>query len=419
MTNSGLILMVLLLSVCSYIFASSPRHLLVQVEDEVPAGLPVSIEVEAGMETNTPLSLYRLAENEKIPLKCQMEPGSPKRLWFIPDKTLKAGESLSLELAAAEVLPEPNVTAIRDEKAITLRCGDADILRYYHAVHDVPEGVDPLYRRSGFIHPLWSPNGMVLTEIQPKDHYHHYGIWGPWTKTKVQGQEIDFWNLGKGQGAVRCSEILDTISGPVFAGFSVIQEHIVLKPEEKVAIREHYTVRAFPIQLAGGTAWLIDITGIQRNQLDTPIELPAYRYGGGLGFRATPAWHKGTCSILTSEGKTRQDADGGRARWCRVQGVGKTSGSTCGLVLMSHPDNHQQPQPLRVWPEPKGDKDDGIFINFCPTRLESWALEPGRDVVLRYRLLVYDGEFSPETIETVWRNYIQSLLPITTETYNR
>ena len=68
------------------------------------------------------------------------------------------------------------VQAGLDDQAITLTCEGKKILRYHHAEQEVPPGVDPLYRRSGFIHPLWSPEGRVLTGIQPPDHYHHYGI---------------------------------------------------------------------------------------------------------------------------------------------------------------------------------------------------------------------------------------------------
>lgn len=35
------------------------------------------------------------------------------------------------------------------------------------------------YKKSGFLHPVWSPGGEILTRIQAPDHYHHYGIWGP------------------------------------------------------------------------------------------------------------------------------------------------------------------------------------------------------------------------------------------------
>jgi len=41
-------------------------------------------------------------------------------------------------------------------------------------------------------------------------------------------------------------------------------------------------------------------------------------------------------SVLTSEGKTRKDADGSYARWCMITGeTGKDQ--TSGIIFMSHP----------------------------------------------------------------------------------
>src|SRR5690606_37263674 len=99
---------------------------------------------------------------------------------------------------------------------------------YRYTTQPVPEGVDEIYSRSGFIHPLWTPEGEVLTRIQPPDHYHHYGIWNPWTSTMFEGREIDFWNLNKGQGTVRARQVITRTSGPVFGGFKALLDHVDL-----------------------------------------------------------------------------------------------------------------------------------------------------------------------------------------------
>ena len=70
------------------------------------------------------------------------------------------------------------------------------VLTYQTAMTEVPEGVKADFKKSGFIHPITSPSGQVLSRIQPPDHYHHYGIWGPWTRATISGREVDFWNLG-------------------------------------------------------------------------------------------------------------------------------------------------------------------------------------------------------------------------------
>ena len=72
-----------------------------------------------------------------------------------------------------------------DENSTTILIGNQPVLSYVHTETLPPEGVDTGYKRSAYIHPLWSPGGERLTRIQPPDHWHHYGIWNPWTRTNL------------------------------------------------------------------------------------------------------------------------------------------------------------------------------------------------------------------------------------------
>lgn len=294
------------------------------------------------------------------------------------------------------------IQVIQDDRAITIKADGKNILSYQHAVCDVPEGVDPLFRRGGFIHPLWSPAGQVLTRIQPPDHYHHYGIWAPWTKTTVEGREVDFWNLGSGQGTVRFAGVDFLRSGEKQGGFRVRQDHVELAGEKapRTVLKETLEVRAGEAKVGGQTVWVIDLASTFVNVLDSLVVLEQYRYGGGIGFRATEDWNKDNCRVLTSEGKTRQDADGSRARWCDVSGGADRS----GILFLSHPDNYQHPEPMRVWPDnilPTGD----FFFEFCPIRHVAWTLQPQQPYPLRYRMVVYDGSLNAETAEELWKDY--------------
>jgi uncharacterized protein YceK len=298
-------------------------------------------------------------------------------------------------------------SARMDDDYIQLSWQDKPILSYRHSVMDVPEGVNPLFKRSGFIHPLYSPAGKVLTRVQPKDHYHHYGIWNPWTKTTIEGREIDFWNLAKGDGTVRFAEVLAYTADPDSASFKVRQEHVMFKPTEKVAIDETWDIRASACRVEGKPAWTVDFVSTLRNVLETPIVLDAYRYGGGLGFRAVDDWTKDNCVVLTSEGKTRADADGTRARWCDVRGPVGDNDVPSGILFLSHPGNQEHPEPMRVWPlDANGGRGD-MFFEFCPIRLNAWTLEPQKQYVLRYRMIVYDGTLKPQTAEVLWNDFVQ------------
>jgi len=131
--------------------------------------------------------------------------------------------------------------------------------------------------------------------------------------------------------------------------------------------------------------------------------LLAYRYGG-LGWRATEFWDKNNCEVLTSEGKTRKDTDGSKARWCIVQGTlpGNDSG---GAVMLSYPANYNYPEPLRIWDENSNGGRGDMFANFSPTKDKDWLLEPGKTYLLKYRLVVFNGRFDAAKAESAWQNF--------------
>ena len=356
---------------------------------------PVSVELDGISYTR--LRLEEIKGSQRLPVPAQIETGNPPRLWWILSGTTEAGEKRIYELLQGSSARTTGVEVIKNDSFLQLQIGDSKVLRYNHAVVPQPEGASPLYARSGFIHPLWSPAGEVLTCIHPKDHIHHMGLWMPWTETEFEGRKVDFWNLGKGQGTVRFVKFISTESGAVYGGFGAIQEHVDLRaPEgEKVALNEELDVRVWNLG-EPNECWLLDYTSKQRCASSSPLHLLEYRYGG-LGFRATSQWNESNSDYLTSEGKTRKDGHGTRARWCNV--FGSTAKGEAGVVFMSHPDNHEHPEPMRIWPE--GD----VFFNFCPIQKADWILEPGETYVLRYRLYIYSGKITLETAEQFWQDF--------------
>ena len=389
-----------------YAFAGGDSVATIQVKvgDGERSQTPVSVSLE-NLPVNSDsgeLQLYLIRGGKRELIPCQLVSGYAPRLFWIIDQA-DANETLTYELAKGKAKSSPAPIQVNvDERRILLSRDGKNILQYNSAEIYPPDGVAQVYKRSGFIHPLWSPDAHVLTRIQPPDHRHHYGIWGPWTKTHIKGREVDFWNLAKGQGTVRFAGLLSKIEGPVFSGFKVRQEHIDFGAagSDKTAMNEVLDIRAWNIS---STVRLVDYT-ITLNCPADSILLDAYRYGGGIGFRAAESWTNENSRVLTSEGKTRVDADGSFARWCDVSGESE-NGKRAGIVFMSHPNNKSHPEPMRVWPVDANRGRGDMFFEFCPIRHESWLLSPGRDYVLRYRLLVYDGKVDPQTSERAWQNF--------------
>jgi len=355
--------------------------------------VPVSADVPYGLPAGPGLHLHRSDDGTEVRVPCQRDPAVPGRIWWLASAD-SAGETVyALRAGAQDTVP--GVVAERGEKSLGIAARGRSVLQYRHAPVPPPVGANPVYTRSAFIHPLWSPGGAVLTTIHPKDHVHHVGLWNPWTNTTFEGRHVDFWNLGKGQGTVRFVEFESVMNGPAFGGFRAIHEHVDLAAPggEKVALKEVWDVRVWNWQAEDGS-FLIDFTTTQICASDSALVLNAYRYGG-FGFRARADWHDG--DYLTSEGKTRKDGHGTRARWCHAYGPTPQGGA--GVLFMSHPANRDHPEPMRLWP--KGH----LFFNYCPIQKKPWTLEPGTTYTLRYRLHVYDGQPSAADAEHLWQAY--------------
>ncbi|MDH3584020.1 MAG: PmoA family protein, partial [Phycisphaerae bacterium] len=195
---------------------------------------------------------------------------------------------------------------------IVLRFGARPVLAYHKSAVPPPKGADPAYRRSGFIHPLHTPSGAVVTGIHPPDHVHHFGLWHAWVKSRHAGRQLDFWNLKKKQATVRFARTVQVVSTLKGAGFTVEQEHVDLTGRSpRVILRDIFQVAVEK----RGEAYLVDYVSKQTNVTDAALELPAYRYGGGIAFRGPSTWKHPTGQYLSSAGRTRADGHQTRSRW--------------------------------------------------------------------------------------------------------
>ena len=351
------------------------------------------------------LALFEIKGKTETFVPSQLETASGARLWFILSGQTPKNTKRTFVLRKTVNLPEqkPGILSVTKDGALTFYSGEKPILSYQMETVDPPKGVNPLYKRSAFLHPVYSPEGEVLTRIQAPDHYHHYGIWNPWTLTYIGKREVDFWNLMKGEGTVRFAGMISQEEGPVYSGFKSLQQHIDFgaKGPDAIAMNELFEVRVWDVP---NQRYLVDYASTLNTPLDSGILLAAYRYGGGIGWRATEKWNKNNSSVLTSEGKDRKTADGSNARWVVVEGESSTPSGRSGILFLSFPANRMHPEPMRVWPEDMNGRGD-VYFEFCPIRHKDWKLEKGNDYTLRYRLIIFDGKMTSEEAENYWQAF--------------
>jgi hypothetical protein len=288
------------------------------------------------------------------------------------------------------------VKSSMEKDVITFTAGTRKVLSYYHSENDPPAELDERYKRGGYIHPVYSPSGRVLTNHLNADlHPHHSGIWSAWTNTEFEGRTPDFWNVHQNTGRVDIDTLLNHWEGPVHGGFTSRLRFIDLSADHPVvALNEHWEVRVYS-SVIGDSMNIFDLEITQTVNTDKPLLLPEYRYGG-IGFRGHKDWDDPEqVFFLTPDGLGRE-GHGTRARWVHIGGY--TDGELAGLAILGHPSNFRAPQTMRIHP-------DEPFFNFAPTQLGDMSIQPGVPFVARYRYVTHDGRPDPELIERLWRDY--------------
>lgn len=371
--------------------------------DKNTIGVPVRVNLDE--ITHLPAAEIVLVEvkgNERIAVPYQIENKGERMMYWLIQPEVNSPNKRTYELIKGDKKDKQVPLSVsKDNGALIISAKDRKLLQYNYKTHYPPVGVDMAFKRSGFIHPLWTPNGQTLTRVDAPDHYHHYGLWNPWTRVLFEGDTIDFWNLKDRKGTVRFSDFASINAGAVYGDYQTLHKHIAFtKQGEKDVINELQTVRIYQMD-DSQDYYLADITIQLSCASDSPVILQDYRYGG-LGWRATEKWDKNNSETLTSEGKARVDADGSTARWVIVQG--SLDEDYGGAVMMSYPTNYNHPEPLRIWPENSNGRGD-VFANFSPTKGKDWVLTPGNNYILKYRLVVFNGKFSKEKAEEAWGNF--------------
>jgi hypothetical protein len=347
------------------------------------------------------LELFEVTDNGEYAVAFQMDEAQHLHIWWQVEGNLKKGRVRVYELRVGDKKTNYSATSIRkNDQSYILFNGYRPVLHYNHAKAALPEGVDMAYSRSGYIHPLFSPSGKILTTIQPPDHIHHYGLWNAWTRTQFKGKPVDFWNLGDKQGRVDYAGTISTLQGEVFQSLTTLHHHVAFKEDGAgdLALKEELEVRVFN---TGKDLNVIDYKTSFGSAHSDGIQLEEYRYGG-FAFRGNEKWNGYTVQMLTSEGRHQDNSDGLPAKWCMVNETGK---QPSGILIMSHPANFNHPEPLRIWDRGSNGGQANIFINFSPIRTRDWEMVFGQTYTLIYRVITFDGRWTREQAEQEWINF--------------
>ncbi len=280
----------------------------------------------------------------------------------------------ALLLACAAVLPlsAAGPFALRDVTPASLEISEngKPVLVYNHGMM-LAGGVDPKYRRSSYLHPIYAPDGTVLTDDFPKDHPHHRGLCWSWPIVTFAGQTHDVWAvIGMHQRFVK------------WTAKRLTAEHAVVGVENGWFVGERKAVKEtveLTVNRAQGNRRTFDVK-LTFEAVDQPVEITGREVKGygGFGVRFAPR----TETVLrTDAGVEPKDTDMVKHPWAELEAT--FAGRRAGMRIEDMAANPGAPNGwcLRHY--------GYVAVNY--PGLQKITLVPGKPLVLTYRVTVFSA----------------------------
>ena len=300
----------------------------------------------------------------------------------------------SLSIAAAMLVSslsaEPALET-RSSAHVTTASFNGRELWTYH--YDPAEG-------KAYFHPLNTTNGTVLSELRPKDHPWHRGLWFSWKY--ING--VNYWeeNRETGQSDGR-TRLLTTERRIDDAQTVTIRQTLEYAPGEGAAavLRESRRLVLSPPDASGNYRidWSSDFHALEPLELSrTPIlgEPGGKAYGGyaGLSLRINKALTGG--AFLTKDGEFQAEGiDNTTAEWMIFE-----TGRDASLLMMDHPGNLRSPTKWFVAP---------MMPYFSPALLfdKAHTMAAGEVLSLKYRIVVSPESITAKQAADLYRRWAQ------------
>lgn len=352
---------------------------------------PIIFECPKDLRSFEYFSLKNLETNKRVAIQKY----DTTSLFFILDEALPSGKKRKYQLKGRNKKGRQRVKARLTSDALELRIANKPILRYW-LNEQLPIGVPDHYKRSGFVHPLYSPKGAILTDDFPEGHTHQHGLFFAWVNTTFRDTKIDFWNQHDKTGTVKHIKLDGRVEGQIMAGFTATLSHQSLQFGE--ILQEKLDLKAY----SNGPYFIVDITSVHKNTSADTLYINKYHYGG-LGIRGNRAWnkvdtqhYKANLKFLTNAGHDRVAANHTKPDWIKM--YGPTAEGNPGLLALAHPSNIHAPQSVRVHPEMP-------YFCFAPMVDAAFSIAPNQEVQSSYRIILYDHPEGDIEEKAFWRDY--------------
>src|SRR5688572_9879786 len=123
--------------------------------------IPVSVNIdEVTFVKDSMLSLVEVVDSVTIRnVPCQIQQGDHRILTWNVNTSGNTRKKRVYRLIQKAPAIYNEVIAKDADGALTIQAGNRNLLQYHFQTVYPPTGIDTNYKRSGFIHPLWTPKG--------------------------------------------------------------------------------------------------------------------------------------------------------------------------------------------------------------------------------------------------------------------
>ncbi len=383
--------------------ADSEIHLKVSSGSFARKKCIVRYELPNELQNEKHFSLVRVDNGKSIPVQKETTSERNKLLWILEDE-LPAKNIRKYKLQVSKQAKHPSAKTVRavelkdDGKQILIKVGDKPVMVYRHAIVNSPIPNEPYYARSGYIHPLYTPSGKIISDDFNPDHAHQHGIMFAWRKILFDARHNNAWDQKTMLGRVEHAKVESITSGNVFGTLKVLIRHVDLtgKQGPVTMLDEVWKIRVFAIQ----DHFLFDIVSTQTCATKKPVLIEKFHYGG-MTIRGSALWSdKNLFNLLTSQGKTRADGNHTRPNWVEMHGA--LNEERVGVTIFDHPENFRFPQPVRLHPSMP-------YFCFVPAQLGEFSIEPGKPFISRYRYYIHTGIPDAAIANQIWEDYTHPL----------
>ncbi|MGB9718406.1 MAG: PmoA family protein [Thermoproteota archaeon] len=306
----------------------------------------------------------------KTPLQVMEYGGSLQGCFILP--YAKAGGTLRGDIILSEGEGETGFSYDLKEDSLTINYGRKRVASYnYGKTLSKP-----------YLYPVFSTNGVRVTEDRPKDHVHHRSLWV--AHGDVNGH--DFWAEFKDSGRIEARDVKVNSCGKVFLELS--SSNVWIAKSGSIELHEERILRFWRLK----RDLLLDVvTTIFSREKD--VKFGDTKEGGILSIRVNE-------NIKVDNGGKIENSFGGineaetwgkRAAWCDYSGV--VDGERVGITVFDHVDNFRYPTYWHV-------RNYGlmtanmfgvsVFTNM-PKNRGDYVLPRGEELKFRYRVLVHEG----------------------------